>query len=275
MKLWVFLLLLFVFVPSETLWAQSDAAPPLPSRGDALIGAPGSSSIGLFHPATYVLRSNLQLELHPLVFLVAPHATVKVEHIAAGAWHLSGQYGLAMPWLAEKLLQGYLFPAYLRGQGHIGFVLVPSVGGLLSHVTDARVITAKLDLSVGVPLSHSDLRPLEAPAPLEMLFAPVLNKYRARAGVLWDGSLSARWRMRAYADAFVHGVDEGRAAQLQLLDHLTLRAGLGVDVAATKCLRVALGIVGWNSYQFAVNDDGGRVRSTDWLPVIDLIWNRP
>ena len=273
MKLRLLLLALFVFVPSGNLWAQNDVAPPLTSRGDALVGAPGTSSIGVFNPAMYVLRPNTQLEIHPLVFFVAPHASVKVEHFTAGAWHLSGQYGLAMPWLAQKILQGYLFPAYLRGEGHLGFVIVPSVGALLSHVTDARVITAKLDLSVGVPLSHSDVRPLEAPAPLEMLFAPVLNKYRARAGVLWDALLSPRWRMRVYADAFVHGVDEDRDAQL--FDHVTLRAGLGVDVAATKRMRVAVGIVGWNSYQFAVNEDGGRVRSTDLLPVVDLIWNRP
>lgn len=273
MKLRVFLLAFCVFVPTSKSWAQARVAAPVPSRGDALIGAQGSSSIGVFNPATYVLRSNMQLELHPLVFFIAPHATLKVEHITAGAWHLSGQYGLAMPWLAEKLLQGYLFPAYLRGEGQLGFVLVPSVGALLSHVAATRVITAKLDLSVGVPLSHSDLRPLEAPAPLEMLFAPVLNKYRARAGVLWDALLSPRWRMRAYADAFVHGVDDGRDAQL--LDHLTLRVGLGLDVAATKHMRVAFGIVSWNNYQFAVNDDGARVRSTDWFPVVDLIWNHP
>lgn len=273
MKLRVLSLALFVFVPMKKLWAQSEFAQPMPSRGDALMGTPGTSSVGVFNPATFVLRTNTQLELHPLVFFVAPHATVKVKHVAAGAWHLSGQYGLAMPWLAEKLLQGYFFPAYLRGEGRLGVVLVPSIGALLSHVTDARVITAKLDLSVGVPLSHSDLRPLEAPAPLEMLFAPVLNKYRARAGVLWDASLSPRWRMRAYADAFVHGVDEDRHAHLS--DHLTLRAGLGVDLAATRRLRVAVGIVGWNSYQFAVNEDGQRVRSTDILPVVDLIWRRP
>ena len=79
-------------------------------------------------------------------------------------------------------------------------MLVPSVGALLSHATVARVITAKVDLSVGVPLSHSDLRPLEAPAPLEMLFAPILNKYRARAGVLRCGVRRAAAPGRGSAD---------------------------------------------------------------------------
>lgn len=245
---------------------------PLPARDDATVAAPGSYNVGIFHPAIYGFK-RAQLELHPLVFFVAPHATLKIAHGSAGAWHVAGTYGLAMPWLAQKLLQGYLFPSFKRDTGSLGFVLVPSVGFLLSHATASRVITGKWDLSVGVPLSHSDLRPLEAPAPLEILFAPVLNQYRMRLGALWDASLSARFRMRGYADAFVHGVDPDR--EVRLSDHVTLRAGAGVDFAVSAHVRAVVGVVVWNSYQFAVDARGAPIRSTDLLPSIDLFWSRP
>lgn len=245
---------------------------PLVARDDATVAAPGSYSVGVFHPAIYGFK-RAQLELHPLVFFVVPHATVKIAHGSLGAWHVAGTYGLAMPWLAQKLLQDYLFPSFKRDTGAIGFVLVPSVGFLFSHATAMRVITGKWDLSVGVPLSRSDLRPLEAPAPLEILFAPVLNQYRMRLGALWDASLSPRFRMRGYADAFVHGIDPDR--DTRLFDHVTLRAGAGMDFAVTAHVRAAAGVVVWNSYQFAVDARGAPVRSTDLLPSIDLFWARP
>lgn len=280
------------------LWHPARAAAQLvlPARDHAVIGPPGLDlavdeaadaaadptaglvppvpgmrrGVGVLDPLRWVLHPCVELQAHPVVFLAAPHASVKVAHARRGPWHLAGDYGLALPWGAQRLLQGYLLPSFQRGTGRIGVTVVPSAGALLSHVGRAAVWTARIDLAAGLPLSRSDLRPLEAPAPIELLFAPILNRYRLHAGLLWDGRLHPRTRARAYADAYLHGLDPDR--QASALDHLTFRAGAGADVALTGRLRATLDVMVWNAQQFAVDRRGRRVRSTDVLPVVDLIW---
>ncbi len=260
------LFMLFLLAPEA--FANEFAA-----RDTAQVPRVGGWSAGVLHPLRWVPLPNVEFRLHPLVFALAPHASARVSHVRSGAWTLSGDYGLAVPYLAAKALQGHLFPAYERGGGDVGFSLLPSLGALLSHHSAERVITAKLDVAFRLPIVASDLRPLEAPAPIEMLFAPWLNDYRLRAGGLWDSRVSPRLRARCYVDVFVHGVDADRDALV--LDHFTFRTGAGLDVAVSSRWRLAVGVVVWNAQQFAKDDHGRPKRSTDVLPVLDAIWALP
>jgi hypothetical protein len=266
MRLFVLALLLPATLPAH--------AQPLAARDDALTPGRGTLSMGVFNPARYALTDNVELQVHPLVFLIAPHTEVHVRLLRLAGWQFTGTYGLAVPALAMRLLQGYLFPSYERSNASLGFSLVPSMGLLASHGTrTGHVFTIKADIALGLPLIAGEARPLEAPAPLEMLFAPVLNDYRARVGVLYDRRLSDPWRARLYSDAFAHGLDDDHDRGGALAP-FTFRAGGGLDVAVGSSGRLALGLVVWNSFQHAVDADGHPQRSTDLLPTLDLIWTR-
>ena len=67
------------------------------------------------------------------------------------------------------------------------------------------VITLQADVTVGIPITPTDATPLDAPAPLNLLMAPVLTGIRTRFGALLDRALSPRVRLRLYADLYVHG----------------------------------------------------------------------
>jgi hypothetical protein len=258
---------------SLALLPMASAAGATRARDSAEVESAGTWSTGVFNPLLYALTDKLQLRVHPVIFFLAPHGSLQVVHWQRGPWTLAGDYGLAIPWPAVKLLQGHLFPSFGRGEGEVGLALLPSVGVRLSHNSNQRVVTAKIDVAGRVPFTSSDLRPLEAPAPLEILFAPLLAGYRVRAGALWDAQVAEGWRLRAYVDLFVHGVDSDH--RRSWLEHVTLRAGGGADWSWSARWRLAVGLVLWNANQFAVDERGRRHRSTDLLPVLDLIWSHP
>lgn len=248
-------------------------AESLPARDDAFTLPAGGWSVGVWHPARCGVTDRVELRAHPLLFFVAPHVDARVRLATVGGWQVAADGGLAFPSLAMRLLQGHLFPSFDRGGGTMGWVLVPQLGALASRGDPrSRVLTLRVDLAAGVPLVAPAARPLGAPAPLEILFAPVLAGYRARAGALYDARLSPRWRARGYADVFLHGIDED-ATRVGFHARLTFRAGGGLDLAVGKASRLVLGVVIWNSFQHARDAAGRDVRSTDPLPVIDFIWS--
>jgi hypothetical protein len=121
-------------------------------------------------------------------------------------------------------------------------------------------------VAVGAPLGGNDADPLGAPAPLELLFAPALDRYRARLGAVADRALGRSWRARAYADGYLYG----RTAEW------AVRAGMGIDWGAWEGGRICLGAAWWNSNQQERDPrTGGRRRSNDVLPTADVIWELP
>jgi hypothetical protein len=241
-----------------------NAPPELSPRETADVGDRGQLSVGVFNPLTYAVADGLELRAHPVLFFVSPNLIARVAHLRQGPLRLTGEYGLSVPTPLLRLTQGYLFPSWERSGQQIGWYVVPRAGLVAS--VDPRVghvLTLLTDLAVGIPLTSNDATPLGAPAPLEMLLAPALNGYRAHAGALYDLRLAPRWRARAYVDAYL----VGRGAPM------TFRAGAAVDWGAFRSGRFTLGVVYWNSDQFARDPvTFRRVRSHDILPTFDVIW---
>ncbi|MES1172205.1 MAG: hypothetical protein ABUL77_03120 [Bacteroidota bacterium] len=240
-------------------------------------------SIGVFNPLTLAIMPRLEIQTHPLVFLVAPNIIVRVAHVPlADRWGLTGEYGFSVPTLAMRLAQGHLFPSWENGQGQVGWALVPRAGLVFSHFGAAlpgqtAVVTARVDLAVGVRLSTTDAQPLDAPAPIDLLFEPVLNRYRGRVGLLWDSSLGRRWRVRAYGDLYVHGVDSAFRAPRGAAN-LTTRLGAGVDIGLgeKRRTRFTFGVAWWNAEQHAIDPVTWQARrSNDIWPTLDFIWETP
>lgn len=262
--------------------AARDTAAPLPR---------GSLSVGVFNPLRVGLRDGLELSTHPLLFFVAPNAMLRVAHIAAGgggdaraeraSFRLTGEYGLSIPTLAMRLSQGYLFPSWYHGEQRIGWIVVPRAGAVASFGDPAaRVLTARIDLAIGLVLTRTDTTPLDTYAPLELLMAPATAGYRGRIGGSYDQGLGTRWRARVTANLYLHGAGELHAPfQLPFTSspRLTTQLGVAADVAVgqTGDFRLTFGLAWWNYFQHAIDPVTFEShRSNDLFPTVDLIWSR-
>jgi len=241
-------------------------AQALPARDTADGGPKGSWSVGLFNPGRYALTDGIELQAHPLVFFVAPNAVVRIAHAELAGFRLTGEYGLSGPTPAMRLSQGFLFPAWDRSpEKRIGWFVVPRAGLVASRgALSSRVLTFRADVAYGVRLSRNDATPLGGVAPLDLLFAPVLSTYRARAGVVYDVGLSNRFRLRGEADLWLHGEQPSP---------VTVSAGLGLDIGIGDSSRLTFGLMWWNADTNAIDyETHERVRSNDFLPTLDFIW---
>jgi hypothetical protein len=246
--------------------AIAEGQTTLRARDTAHVGPQGSYSVGVFSPLTVALSDSLELTTHPLLFLVSPNALLRIPHYRGRDWHLTGEYGVSVPTLAMRALQGFLFPSWETSDKQVGWLVVPRAGVVASHgdVTDP-VLTVNLDVAKGFAVGGNDaVTPLGAPAPLELLFAPVLNAYRARLGATYDLPLLQRLRLRVGGDLFLHGKDPSP---------FTVRAGAALDLAVGRMSRLTLGAMWWNSHQHAVDlATGLQHRSNDVWPSLDFIW---
>jgi hypothetical protein len=256
------------------------AADQPPARETALVAAKGAYSVGVFNPLRIAVADRLELEAQPLVFLVSPHLIARVPHLEIGdRLRITGEYGLSVPTPAMKLLQGHLFPSWDNRQGRIGWIVAPRAG-IVASVGDPwlDVFTVRVDLTIGVVLSHTDSMPLDTYAPLELLFAPVTGGYRGRVGAMYDRRLGRRWRARGYADLYLTGSGELHDPgdnPLHGSPRLTTRVGGGVDFALGRRLknRLTFGVAWWNYYQHEIDPITFHTRrSNDIFPTIDFIW---
>lgn len=277
-RAWAFLVAWVVCWPGLSL--AQEAAPRLSPRETAYVNpAPWSYSVGVFNPLTLGLPGGFEVQTHPLLFLVAPNAVARVPHramvLVPGQWGLTGEYGFSVPTLGMRLTQGTLFPAWAHDEGQIGWMVVPTAGLVSSWVGPRLdVLTARLDLAAGVHLTHNDAQPLDAPAPLDLVFAPALGRYRARASLLYDFPLGERLRLRGYGDVYVYGRD----SEVELprgFENVTTRLGVAVDLGlgAPLTKRLTAGVAWWNADQHAIDPETfERVRSNDVWPTLDFVW---
>jgi hypothetical protein len=251
-----------------------------PARETALVADSGTYSMGVFNPLRIAVANHLEIEANPLVFLISPHAIVRVPHVEIGdRLRLTGEYGLSVPYLAMRLLQGHLFPSWDNHEGHVGWIVAPRAGLVASAGDPWRhVFTVRVDLTVGVVLSHTDTMPLDTYAPLELLFAPVTSGYRARAGVIYDRRLGRRWRARVYGDLYVTGTGELHDrgdSPFSGSPRRTTRLGAGADLALGRRLksRLVFGVAWWNYFQHEIDPvTFESKRSNDIFPTVDFIW---
>jgi len=258
--------------PLPLLWlllaAPAALGQALAPRDSALPAAPGSWSVGVVDPLRYALGERVTLSTHPLLFLVAPNAGVRVGLGSPGGVALAAEAGVSVPTLALRLAQGYLLPSWETSGRKVGFSVVPRAGLRASRALgEAGLLTLTADVAAGLALADSDTRALGAPAPLELLLAPALGGVRTHAGLLYDWALHPRLRLRSHVEGF-HYAAGGSP--------WSVRAGLGLDVGVGAHGRLALGAQWWNSDQHAYDfERGEHYRSNDFLPTLDFIWTVP
>ena len=245
--------------------SPEESSPTLRARDTAELGPKGSWSIGLFDPAKLSLSDQVEFEVHPILFPVAPNLVLRVGHGSAGAWRFAGEYGVSMPTPALGLFKGFLFPSWDKSNGQIGWFVVPSLGLVASRpFREADALTLRLDGALGIPLSRNDATALMSVAPLNVLLAPVFSGWRARLGALYDLSLHPRWRIRAWVNLWTHGAQPS---------YFTTEAGLGVDLRIGRYSRLTLGAAWWNDDEHEIDaKTHERVRSNSFWPSLDFIW---
>lgn len=260
--------------------AAPGAAQTLAARETAQVAPRGTYSVGVFNPLRAAVGNRLEIQTHALLFFVAPNGIARVAHVDRGdAFRLTGEYGLSVPTLAMKLSQGHLFPSWYYQRQQVGWIVAPRAGAVASLGNpEGQVVTLRADLTVGVVLTHTDTMPLDTYAPVELLFAPVTGGYRGRVGGIYDRSLSPRWRVRGYADLYLHGSGELHDRfewPIKSSPHLTTRLGAGLDVALGRRRRnrLTFGLAWWNYAQHAIDPNTFEPRrSNDVFPTADFIW---
>lgn len=244
--------------------AAAQAAEPISARETARVLERGQWSAGVFDPLRIGLGNGYEVRGHPLLFFVSPNAVLRKEHLRAGEWTLTGEYGLSIPTPVFLLARGYLF----RSEEQIGWIVVPRAG-LVATLGEPQAApwSVSVDLALGLPLTRTATVPLDTYAPLETLLAPALGGYRVHAGIAHDRPLLPWLRARGYAGIFVHPETFG--------PQLTIMGGVGVDLAVGSRGRLTLGAVWWSSNQMQMNAQGQFVRNNDFYPTLDFIWGLP
>ncbi len=277
---------LVVFAPAAVMADAAQARPSLSARDTATLLPKGGWSVGLFNPLRLGIHERVELQFHPLVAFASPNLLVRVAHLR-GEFRLTGEYGLSLPtpamrWSPPFGLGGYFFPSCKVAEDDAskdafcqapGWYLVPRAG-LAVSTGDASQTTFRFDVAAGVRLTGNAGRPLDAQAPVSMLFAPVTNGLRLHASLRHDRPLLHWLRISAEASAYFVAPENDTHP-------LTFSAHLGADAAVGAHGRFTLGVIYWNSDQHAVRNERGsdgfilteRVRSHEVYPTIDFIWS--
>jgi len=270
-------------------------ADPFDPRETARALAPGAWQVGVFNPLRVGLRW-VELELHPLLWLVAPHADVKVPIAGGGPdrWEWSARLGLGVPSAAWRLakpfgLAGDLVPsckvaAHEPARGadchRPGWLAVPKIGLLATRsigpAGGESAITLSAEIAAGLPLVGEAARPLDAWAPIDVALAPSLGRTRAQLRAAVD-LLATPWlRLRGE----LTGIHVSRPAD-DPLSTLTASAYAGLDLRTSAHTRVTAGAMYWNTdrrqREVTKGADGFAfvryVRSHEVWPTVDFLWS--
>lgn len=268
------------------------AADDFPARDTAFIGAPGATSVGIFNPLRHVPRAGLELSTHPLFGLIAPNVAARFHlwtspdapltvALETGLSLPSGAFGAAPPFG----LEGYLTPSCKvhdaepdRAPGDCdrpGVFVVPSLGLAVSHGRETA-LTARLDFAPGLLVDGERAPPRDTWAPLDLVFAPVFNRWRAHLGLRADHRVFDFLRLAV--EAHVYRVGEGPPP---VRSPWTFVGHLGTDWRTSVHTRLTAGAMYWNSDQRRVDlvkDADGysrfeHVRSHDFGPTLDFLWS--
>lgn len=260
---------------AASLLSSTARAQPFTSLVDAELLSPGSFAVGLFSPVRVGLHERVELRAQLASWaMLSPDVSMRVRHLHGDAVRLSSHFGLWLPTPAMRLLKGTLFPSFETSSQNVGWFLVPSAGVALS--TGRRsVFSARADLAVGLlPTGNNDARPMDTYAPIELVFAPALNRFRASLHLSYDHAVLDWLRLRA--DFSLQGIGTPNPPRSPIY----VSAGGAADLALGKRWRLSLGFA-WYNYdnraQVLERDAtlGYRrvnVRSNDVYPTLDLVF---
>jgi hypothetical protein len=241
----------------------------LAARDSADITPSGRWSVGVLDPLRIGVSKNIEINTHPIItLLLSPNVEARVA-LRTGKLRVTGEYGLSVPTFAMRLTSGYLLPNWKQSDNRLGWFVVPSVGLAVSY----GIWTGRIDSAIGVPLGRNDATPLDTWAPIELIFAPALNRYRHHAGMIFDQPATTWLRVRGALDAWMIGPFDPPKSQF------IFAASAGVDLALGKSLRLALGGYLYNSDQrrqvveCSPRCERKNVRSWDVYPTFDLIFS--
>jgi hypothetical protein len=255
------------------LWAAPAAAEPLAAHDTAAIHPPGRVSVGVFDPLRWGVADRLEIDTHPVLDLIlAPNALLRWAAVRSRV-SLTGEYGLSVPTMPMRWLQGYVFPSWDSGGGTIGWTVVPHVGFVLS-TGERHVFSARADTAFGVPLEHTDAEAPHLFAPFELWLAPATRGLRSRAGVAYDHAITDGLRVRGAADAYLLGNRQNAP-----VSPLVFALSAGVDARLAPRVRLRLGLVLYDidTHRTVVTKDAEgyaareHVRNRDLFPTADVI----
>jgi len=246
--------------------------------------------VGVFNPLRLAILDGLELQTHPLVFLVAPNLDARFALVRSSV-RLTLEAGVSLPTFGLRLTKGYFFPSWATSENDIGWMLIPRAGLLLSgDVGRHDVWTLKADGAWRAPLGPNSATQLHSfLAPLDILLAAPLTGSCYRVGGAYDHALSERLRLRGELNLYatgpqgrlvVSGTDVGPIPELS---PLIVTAHVGLDVAVFKHSRFTVGVLWANADQGATRlvtgPDGyserERVRGNNIVPTLDFIWAGP
>ena len=280
-------LFLAVLVSSTLMSGTLAFAQPMQARDTADVGPRGSWSVGVFNPLRIAVHESVELQTHPLLFFVAPNVDARFA-LMRSPLRLTAEAGLSMPTLAMRLAKGYLFPNWETSQNDIGWMLIPRAGLLLSgNVLEHDVWTLRADAAFRIPLGPNSATPLNSfLTPLDLVLAAPLTGFRSRVGGAYDHAFNDRLRLRGELNLYVTGsqghliVSGEDVGPIASISPLVLTAHVGVDIAVFQHSRITAGVLWANADQGATRVSKGadgfservRVRSNDFLPTLDFIW---
>ncbi|MBM4343623.1 MAG: hypothetical protein FJ100_09630 [Deltaproteobacteria bacterium] len=285
-------------VAAVVLGSAPAVAESLAPRETARILAPGQWQVGLFNPLRYGLQW-VEIELHPIVFLAAPHIDVKVPLSSAhpDQWQWTAHLGLGVPTLGWRLpkpmgLAGDLVPSCKVAEAdpkaagwcqRPGWLVVPKFGvwATREYGHDAAgggysALSLRAEIASGFAVSGDEAAPLDAWGPVDVQLAPQVGRTRAQVRAAVDHRLLDGLRARAE----IGGYWVSRPAGDDAVSPWTLSVYAGLDVRATAHTRVTLGAMvydldrrqqllkktadGFDSYSY--------VRSHELWPTVDVLW---
>ncbi|MBM4356726.1 MAG: hypothetical protein FJ096_01315 [Deltaproteobacteria bacterium] len=289
--------LVLALVSTLVASAAPVSAEPLPPRETADLLPPKSFQVGVFNPLRLGLP-HVELELHPLVALVAPHVDARfwlLRPERPGAVRVSGVVGFGVPTPAFHLAKpfgvaGDLVPSCkvaaaeesrARWCDAPGVTLVPklalwmSKGTFASDGVERGTLTVRAEVTKGFTVSGDAARPLDAWAPATVRFAPALGGWRTEFRAAYDHAVLDVLRVRGELGAYWIGRPEDDP-----LSPLFLSAYVGVDVRTSEHTRVTAGAVAWNADKHervvATGADGFAEvrypRSNEVWPTVDFVW---
>lgn len=256
------------------LLAREARAEPMPALDTARLLSPGQVRLGLLTPSAVGLTEQLELSTMAVPWLLlSPNGVLRVELARPSRHtHITGEYGVAIPTGAMRLTQGYLFASNEVSGKKPGWFVTPSVG-LRATTGERTTLTGLVEATVGVPLTEPNAEPLEAWTPVDLVFAPALNRFRQRVTVLIDHPLLDWMRLRGGLHGYYvgHSPAPPRSPLVAAAD-VSLWVGLGRRVA------LSVGGIWYNADQRAtevVKIDGRwqrrGVRSNDVYPFFDVV----
>ncbi len=201
------------------------------------------------------------------------------------------KYGFSIPSWALNMgvplgLNGFFAPSCKvyqaepeRNQSceNYGWAITPQVAVISSLKLNHAILSAQLDLGVGILLTGERRRALNQFAPAELLFSPLTNRYRTHIGLQYDQQLFDRLRI-------IGGVDVYRVGDDKITSPWYFSAHISIDYWFTDRFYSTLGLMYWNydqhQTQWTKTEKIGntqyyqqeKIRSQDLYPCIDFGW---